>query len=736
MKPTPHESAHLHVTGRAVYVDDAPSPHGCLWVHPVTSPVAKGTLRYADASAARALPGVHAVLFDHDIPGDGLIGPIVHDEPLLSQGDLHFVGQAIAVVVAETRALAEHAASLVTLEIDAQEPILSIDGAIEAQDFLGTPHVIARGDIDAGLARAEHVIHGEMRCGGQDHFYLETQAALVTPQEDGAFHILSSTQHPTEIQKMAALVLGLPANRVVCEVPRMGGGFGGKESQATQPACWAALGAWATGRPCRVRFSRHQDMAWTGKRHPFLGRYSAGFTDGKLVALKTDIYANGGWSQDLSVPILDRAMFHTDNAYYIQDLHFEGRACRTNLPSNTAFRGFGGPQGMLVVEDAINRFAESQGLDAAQVRADSFYQEHQPTPYGQVLHEVRLQRIHRELMETSGYAERRSKGQGQGWVRTGIGFQPVKFGISFTASLLNQAGALVLVYADGSVQLNHGGTEMGQGLHSKMLKVCAAELGVPQSKIRVMHTATDKVPNTSATAASSGTDLNGAAVKDACEQIRARMAQVRAGMPGDPSFAQVALQCWVNQVSLAASGFYATPGIGYDRSAGVGTPFFYYAYGASVCEVKVNALTGEYRLVRADILHDVGDAILPGVDQGQVEGGFVQGMGWLTQEELINRPDGSAVTLGPSTYKIPSVGDIPRAFDVRLLDKAPQHGVIHGSKAVGEPPFMLAIAVLTALRHAISSFGPGPVELAVPATPEAVLRAIAVQRGELPRDTK
>ncbi len=733
MKPTPHESAHLHVTGRAVYVDDAPSPHGCLWVHPVTSPVAKGTLRNADASAARALPGVHAVLFDQDIPGDGLIGPIVHDEPLLSRGPLLFVGQPIAIVVAETRELAEKAAALVSLEIDEEPPTLTIDAAIDAQDFLGTPHTIARGDIEKGLRDAEHVVHGEMRCGGQDHFYLETQAALVIPQEDNSFHILSSTQHPNEIQKMAALVLGLPANQVVCEVPRMGGGFGGKESQATQPACWAALGAWATGRPCRVRFSRHQDMAWTGKRHPFLGRYSAGFTNGKLVALKTDIYCNGGWSEDLSIPILDRAMFHTDNAYFIQDLHFQGRACRTNLPSNTAFRGFGGPQGVLVVEDAINRFAESQGLDAAQVRADSFYREHQPTPYGQVLEGVRLQRIWKELSASSGYPERRSAAQGQGWVRSGIGFQPVKFGISFTASLLNQAGALVLVYADGSVQLNHGGTEMGQGLHSKMLKICAIELGVPQSKIRVMRTATDKVPNTSATAASSGTDLNGAAVRNACHQLRDRMATVRATMPGKPTFAQVALQCWVNQVSLAASGFYATPGIGYDRQAGRGTPFFYYAYGAAVCEVKLNALTGEYRLVRADILHDVGDSILPGVDKGQVEGGFVQGLGWLTQEELINRPDGSAVTLGPSTYKIPSIGDIPRDFHVNLLDKAPQHGVIHGSKAVGEPPFMLAIAALTALRHAISSFGPGPVQLAVPATPEAVLRAIAIQKGVLSR---
>lgn len=733
MKMDRHHDARLHVTGRAQYVDDLPSPPGTLWVQPVPSPVAHGLLRSIDPAAALAMRGVHRVLTAADIPGDGLIGPIVHDEPLLAQDKVHCVGQPVALVVADTRELAQRAAAAVRLDIVPHPALLTMDAAIEAGSTHGTPHVIARGDVDDALAQAQVVVRGEMRCGGQDHFYLETQAALVQPTDDGGFHIQSSTQHPTEIQKMAAHVLGIGAHRIVCEVPRMGGGFGGKESQATQPACWATLASWATGRPCRVRLSRHEDMAWTGGRHPFLGRYEAGFTaEGDLQALRVQLYANGGWSQDLSIPILDRAMFHADNAYFIPHLRFEGHALRTHLPSNTAFRGFGGPQGMLVVEQALDHFAEQQGLDPAAVRVRNLYRSGQSTPYGQVLEEVRLQRIWDELSTSSDYAARRQAAQ-TGWVRRGMGFQPIKFGISFTASLLNQAGALVLVFADGSVQLNHGGTEMGQGLHAKMLQVCSVELGIPTDKIRVMRTATDKVPNTSATAASSGADLNGQAVRDACRQLRERMDAVRAEMPGEPSFAQVATQCWVNQISLAAAGFYATPGIGYDREAGRGRPFFYFAYGGAVCEVAVNALTGEYRLLRADILHDVGDSLLPGVDRGQVEGGFVQGMGWLTAEELHVRDDGSAVTVGPSNYKIPSIGDIPRDFTVRLLEKAPQPGVIHGSKAVGEPPFMLAIAVVHALRDAISSFGPGPVELALPATPEAVLRAIAVQKGELPR---
>jgi xanthine dehydrogenase molybdopterin binding subunit len=726
-----HESAHLHVTGRAQYVDDLPDPPGCVRVLPVPSPIPRGRLVSVDTAPALDIPGVRAVIVASDLPASNRIGPIVHDEPVLAEDQVYFQGQPIALVVADSWEACRAGAAAVVLELEALPARFTVDEAIAADDFHGSPHVIVTGDVDAALAGAAHVIEGEMRCGAQDHFYLETQAALCSPTEDGTWFVQSSTQHPTEVQSEVATVLGVPKNRVVCEVPRMGGAFGGKESQASQPACWAALGSWFTGKPCRAWMNRDQDMCWTGKRHPFVGRYRAGFdANGALVGLDADLYANAGWSQDLSIPIVDRAMFHLDNAYRIDNVRLRAQACRTHLPSNTAFRGFGGPQGMLVVEDALNRYAETVGRDPALVRAANFYVTGDATPYGQVLQDVRLNRIWEELKTSASYGVRRAAldGEQSGWTRSGIGFQPVKFGISFTASVLNQAGALVLVYADGSVQLNHGGTEMGQGLHSKMLRVCANELNVPLDRIRVMRTATDKVPNTSATAASSGCDLNGAAVRDACQQLRRRMDQVRAGMSGSPTFAQVAQRCWVEQVSLAASGFYATPGIGYDRDAGRGTPFHYFAYGGSVTEVEVNGLTGEYRVRRVDILHDVGDSILPGVDVGQVEGAFVQGMGWLTMEEVLF-DQGRLLTHGPSTYKIPAVGDVPLDLRVKLLDRATQPGVIQGSKAVGEPPFMLAISVVAALRHAISTWGPGPVELALPATPEAVLRAIEAQRA-------
>ena len=503
-----HESARLHVTGHAVYVDDLPDPPGCLFALPVPSPVARGRIVSVDATEALALPGVHAILFAKDIPGSNLIGPIVHDEPLLAQDEVFFLGQAIALVIADDRAACAAAARAVKLELEELPAHFTIEEAIAAEDFLGSPHTIARGDVNKALEGAAERIEGVMRCGAQDHFYLETQAALCLPEEDGTFRLISSTQHPTEVQKMVASCLGLSSNRVVCEVPRMGGGFGGKESQATHWGCYAALASQHTGRPARVWLNRDEDMSWTGKRHPVLGRYEAGFDEqGKIVALRAEVFVNGGWSEDLSIPILDRALFHLDNAYFIPNLHFHGLACRTNLPSNTAFRGFGGPQGMLVVEHAINSYAERKGLDPAEIRALNFYAEGQETPYGQALEAVRLQRMWAELAESSDYAARRAEieqhNASGGSLRRGIGMQPVKFGISFTASLLNQAGALVLVYADGSVQLNHGGTEMGQGLHTKMLSVCSRALGVPIESIRVMRTATDKVPNTSATAASS-----------------------------------------------------------------------------------------------------------------------------------------------------------------------------------------------------------------------------------------
>ncbi len=758
-QPAIHESGYRHASGHARYVDDWPLPPGTGHGFVITSPHAHARIVGRDASAARALAGVRAVLFADAIPGTVHIGPIVHDEELLATERVHYVGQPVALVVADDLATAMAAAALVKLDYEPLAAIHTIAEAIEADTFIGDPHVIARGDVEAALSAAPVRVTGQTTSGAQDHFYLETQAALALPEEDGAITVLSSTQHPTEVQNEVAAVLGVGAHQVVCEVPRMGGGFGGKESQATPFACLAALGVHITGRATKVWLNRERDMRITGKRHPCMARYDAGLDEqGQLLGLRVEFFSDAGHSADLSLPVLDRALFHLDNAYFVPALRFTGRACRTHRASNTAFRGFGGPQGMLVVEEVLNRAAERLGLDPAQVRERNYYgaAPRDRAPYGQqVIHEHnRLARVHAELMASSDYLARREAAErfnaGSRWVKRGLGFQPVKFGISFTKAILNQAGAYVLIYADGTVQLNHGGTEMGQGLHTKMRAVCAHELGVVVDAVRVMDTATDKVPNTSATAASSGSDLNGQAVRDACEVLRGRLRGVAAGMlelsatqaetlrfgggavthPESArtlEFAAVAQQAWVQRVSLSATGFYCTPGVGYDHATGQGTPFYYYAYGGVVCEVEVSGLTGEHRMTRADILHDVGNSLVPTIDRGQVEGGFVQGVGWLTCEEVLSTDDGQPITVGPSTYKIPAIGDVPVDLRVELLPRAEQPGVIHGSKAVGEPPLMLGIGVVTALRHAIAAFGPGEVELALPATPEAILRSVVTQ---------
>ncbi len=757
-KPSPHESAVEHVTGRAVYTDDL-TPAGCLHGVVVRSPTAAGRLLGIETGAAAALPGVRAVLTAADVPGDPLVGPIVHDEAVLATGAVHYLGQPVAVVFAETREQARVAAEAVVVSIEETPPVLGIDAAVEAGAFHTAPHVIARGDVDAALQAAAVVVEGEVRVPGQDHFYLETHAALAIPGEGGTLRLLSSTQHPTECQRMAAHVLGIPEALVVCEVPRMGGGFGGKESQATTPACLAALGAHTTGRPTKIWYERHEDMAMTGGRHPFLGRYRAGFApDGRLLVLDAKLYSDGGWTADLSGPVMDRALFHLDNSYFLETLRFEGRVCATNQPSNTAFRGFGGPQGLVVVEDAIRRGAQALGIQPEVVRRASYYGPGRDrAPYGQEVPLPRIAAMHDRLLVDAELATRRADNDtfnaGSAHKKRGIGHMPLKFGISFTNSLLNQAGALVLVYADGSVQLNNGGTEMGQGLFTKMLAVCADALGVPVDRVRQMRTSTEKVPNTSPTAASSGSDLNGAAVAAACATLRGRMAPVAAGMlgwEGDPGalvfadnsvqspagasvpFRAVAKQCWLQRVSLSSTGFYATPGIAYDTEAGRGTPFFYYAYGVALVEVELCGLTGEQRVRRVDILHDVGNSLVPSIDRGQIEGGFVQGLGWLTDEQVLIGPHGGVTTLGPSTYKVPSVGDVPLDFRVDLLERADQPGVIGGSKAVGEPPFMLAIAAVEALEAAVSAFGTHPFSLQLPAHPENLLRAVVQATGGTP----
>ncbi|MEQ1505633.1 MAG: xanthine dehydrogenase molybdopterin binding subunit [Myxococcota bacterium] len=751
-QPAPHESGLLHATGGARYVDDLPEPAGLLHGVLVLSSVARGRLRGIDAAGCG--PGI-TVLTAADIPGDPWVGPVVHDEPVLAVAELLYAGMPVALVLAETREAARAAAARVVVDVEplpaGEAPVLTIDDAIAADRWFGEPHVIARGDLAAGFAASAVVIDGVVDTPAQDHFYLETHCALAAVDER-AITVWSSTQHPTEIQRMVARVLGWSDAQVTCVVPRLGGGFGGKESQATAFACLAAVGAVATGRPCKVWLTRHEDMVVTGKRHPFRTRYRAGFDrDGRILAFEADVISDGGCTFDLSLPIVDRCLFHLDNAYRLPAVWLRGRVARTDKASNTAFRGFGGPQGMVVVEDAIERAAGRLGLDPIEVRRRNYYRDPaDTTPYGQRVEDPRIGPMTDRLVADADYARRRAELDAHNaratHTRRGLGFVPVKFGISFTNALLNQAGALVLVYADGSVQLNHGGTEMGQGLHTKMVAVCADVLGVRPEAVRPMPTSTDKVPNTSATAASSGSDLNGQAVREACAVLKARMAPVAAALLGlDPGrdgevgfadgavhgpdgasipFARVAKQCWLDRVSLSATGFYRTPGIAYDRAAGRGTPFYYFAYGVALAEVELSGLTGEHRIRRIDVVHDVGDSLVPSIDVGQVEGALVQGIGWLTNEDVVYGSDGRVRTVGPSTYKIPSVGDVPLALNVALLDGQPQAGTIGGSKAVGEPPFMLGIAVWNALRDAVRAFGVAEPALARPATPEALLRAV------------
>jgi xanthine dehydrogenase large subunit len=761
-QPALHESGLKHTTGEAKYIDDLPAPPGLLVACLVTSPHAHARVVGVETAAALKVAGVHAVLTAKDIPGENNVGPVVHDEEVLASREVQFMGHAVACVLAETYDAARAGAAQVKVGYEVLPAIVTLDAARAAKSFLSEPHVMQRGDVKAALAASKVVLEGEVRTGGQDHFYLETQVSLALPEEDGAVRVLCSTQHPSEVQTLVAEVLHTGRHQVIVEVPRMGGGFGGKETQAAQFAALAALGARKTGRPVKVWLNRDVDMAGTGKRHPFVTTYKAGFSeDGVLQALELELFSDGGFSTDLSRAILDRALFHADNCYWIPNLRFTGLVCKTNLPSNTAFRGFGGPQGMAVIEDILSRAAERLQLEPAELRRRNFYgaADQNVTPYFQTVLDNRAPRIWQELLKSSEYTRRKAdlanSNATSKWNKRGLAITPVKFGISFTTSFLNQAGAYVVIYGDGTVQLNHGGTEMGQGLHTKMLAICAHELGIGPERVRAMVTATDKVPNTSATAASSGTDLNGQAVKLACETLRERLRPVAARLLGVPaasapeilfaggkvflasrpelalSFEKVTREAYLAQVSMAAAGYYKTPDIHYDKAAGRGKPFHYFAYGAAVSEVEVSGLTGEHRLLRVDILHDVGSSLVPTIDRGQVEGGFIQGVGWLTCEEVLFDDKGFLRTHSPDTYKIPAFGDAPRDFRVSLLENAPQADVIHGSKAVGEPPLMLALSVVAALRHAVSAFGPAgrEVQLAIPCTPEAILAAVEAARG-------
>lgn len=758
----PHESANLHVTGAALYTDDlVHRTKDVLHAHPVQVMKAHGRITALRTEPALAVPGVVRVLTGADVPGVNDAG-MKHDEPLFPD-EVMFHGHAVAWVLAETLEAARLGAAAVEVELDEKPSVITLQEAIAAGSFHGARPVMLTGDVDAGFDDSAHVFTGEFHFSDQEHFYLETHAALAQVDEGGQMFVQSSTQHPSETQEIVAHVLGLHSHEVTVQCLRMGGGFGGKEMQPHGFAAVAALGAMLTGRPVRVRLNRTQDLTMSGKRHGFHATWKIGFdAEGRIQALDATLTADGGWSLDLSEPVVARALCHIDNTYWIPNARVTGRIAKTNKVSNTAFRGFGGPQGMLVIEDIMGRCAPLLGLDPMELRERNFYRQGHSTPYGQpVTHPERISVIWRQVQEDAAVADRKREiaafNAAHPNTKRALAVTGIKFGISFNLTAFNQAGALVLIYKDGSVLINHGGTEMGQGLHTKMLQVAATTLGIPLHKVRLAPTRTDKVPNTSATAASAGADLNGAAVKNACEQLRGRLLQVAGTQLGanasdvrivegvarvlgdDKTLAwdDLVRTAYFQRVQLSAAGFYRTEGLHWDAKAFQGSPFKYFSYGAAATEVEVDGFTGAYRIRRVDIVHDVGDSLSPMIDIGQVEGGFVQGAGWLTLEDMRwdtgdgpNR--GRLLTQAASTYKLPSFSEMPEEFNVRLLENATEEGAVYGSKAVGEPPLMLAFSVREALRQAAGEFGPGGagVELASPATPEAVYWAVeAARRG-------
>jgi len=750
----PHDSAHMHVSGEARYGDDMPEPRDLLhcWLHLANRTHAR--IVRMDLSRVRSAPGVVAVICAADLAATtNDIGPVFPGDLVFAENEVLFDGQLLFAVAAQSREAARHATTLAEIEYEDLPAILSIDDALAANAEVVPSKQWLRGDPDGTIARAPHRLSGRIRMGGQEHFYLEGQNAMAIPQEDGQMLIYSSTQNPSELQHKAAEVLGVPAHAVTAENRRMGGGFGGKETQAAWFAIIAAALAQRTGRAVKLRLDRDADMTITGKRHAFLIDYTVGFDDdGRILGIDFLQAADCGYSPDLSHSIADRAMAHADNAYFLDHLRITSMRCFTHKASNTAFRGFGGPQGMVGIEEVIEQIARHLGKDPLTVRKINFYgiDARNVTPYGMTVEDNILDELVGELEQRVDYAARRRAiaqfNASHAYLKKGIALTPVKFGISFTAKHLNQGGALVLVYLDGSVQLNHGGTEMGQGLHIKVAQVVAEVFGIDLDRIQITPTTTGKVPNTSSTAASAGTDLNGAAAYNAAVRIVNRLIPlvrdhfnvatetaivfrdngVYAGNKRLASFKEVVKLAYMNRISLSAAGFYATPKLEVD-ALGRGRPFYYFAYGAACTEVVIDTLTGEHRMTRVDIVHDVGKSLNPAIDMGQIEGGFVQGAGWLTSEELWWDAKGRIATHAPSTYKIPACSDVPPHFDARIYERGinVEEGV-YRSKAVGEPPLMLAISVLYALKDAVSAIGDyrRAAVLDAPATPEAVLMAV------------
>ena len=749
---TRHESAHLHVSGRALYTDDIPLPANTLHAAFGLSSIAHGRIRALDLEPVLASPCVAAVATAADVPGENNYGSAVHDDPIFAAGLVEYVGAPIFAVAAGTYAAARKAARRAKVDYESLPAILDIRAALAANTTVLPTQRLVRGRPHEVLEQSPHRLKGTVHIGGQDHFYLEGQIAIALPQEDGGMLVHSSTQHPSEVQQIVAHALARHSNQVTVQCRRMGGGFGGKETQPALIAAAAAVMAHKTGRPIKLRLDRDTDMVLTGKRHDFLADYEVGFdSSGRILALTVMLASRCGYSADLSGPVNDRAMMHLDNAYFLENVEIVSHRCKTHTVSNTAFRGFGGPQGMVVIEQVVDSIARVLGMDPLAVRRRNFYGTHDRnvTHYGQVVEDNLVHLIVDRLAESADYRERRKRiaewNAAQTTVRRGIALTPVKFGISFTATMFNQAGALVHVYTDGTVLLNHGGTEMGQGLFTKVAQVVATEFGLPLAAIRVSATDTSKVPNTSATAASAGSDLNGKAAQAAAVTIRERLTRFacerysvgeadvsfRDGLvfmgAQKLTFAELVGEAYRARVSLSSTGFYRTPKIEYDKNTLRGRPFFYYAYGAAVSEVAIDTLTGETQLLRVDILHDAGRSLNPGIDMGQVEGGFLQGVGWLTSEELWWNEKGELRTHAPSTYKIPTARDWPPHWNVALLEGRPNsEETIYRSKAVGEPPLMLAISTLMAIRDAVASCGAAGAlpDLPAPATPETVLRCL------------
>ncbi len=756
-----YDSAIQHVSGESMFINDLSSGEQSLHGHVVYSPFAAASISSINIEEAIKLPGIHAILSAKDIPGENQMGPVVKDEPCLAQNEVTFIGQAVLLIAADSKEKALAAEEKIRIEYKPIEAVISLQDAINKKLELSPPRKIETGDVDKAMKASEHVLSGSLITGPQEHWYLETQTCLSVPLEGRELKVFSSTQHPSETQAIISEVLAWPKNSITVEVRRVGGAFGGKETQANHVAAWTSLLAVKTNRPVKIHLDRDTDQIITGKRHPFLSNYKIGFTkEGLITAFDVELNTDAGSSTDLTNAILERSLFHVDNAYFIPNLRAIGKAWKTNKPSNTAFRGFGAPQGMAVIEQAIDRLARFLDKDPATIRKMNFYGEanNNITHYGEAVENNRLHLLWDKLTDSSDYWGKKDEVQAfnkeNKYRKRGLALTPVKFGISFTTTFLNQAAALVNLYTDGSVIVNHGGIEMGQGLHTKIKRIAALELGIDEDHIRISPSCTDIVPNTSATAASSGADMNGMAVKDACTKLKIRLAEAfidKIAVPGNTdntekedvifennkvflkekkgvsmSFLELINTAYRERISLSATGFYRTPDIHYDKEKGRGRPFHYFAFGMAVSVAEVDTLTGHVRLMSTDIWHDVGDSLHPAIDIGQVKGGFIQGLGWCITEDIKYDADGRLLNHSPDTYKIPTIMDIPEKFVVNLMEKVPNPNTIRKSKAVGEPPFMLAFSAWLAVKDAISAVAGHKIEpeYALPATNEVILQSV------------